>query len=92
MAEKTVDKWTEWMKCEDSQERVIRMFQAAQDQLKLEDMKNCRFIHVRDELVGGVDFETEVRLKLSTEHSPALVFSRQGTNFYVLVYLHQWKN
>lgn len=94
MAEKQVkelNEWTEWLHCQNSDERFIRMFQAEQDQLKLEDSHNCRLIYVRDELVGAVDFETEVRLKLHPETSPALSLNRRGTNVFMFVYLNQWK-
>ena len=63
----TEENWTPYLECQNSQELWIRLHQAEFDQIELEDVQNCRMIHVRGKLVGGVDFDTNVRLKLSTE-------------------------
>lgn len=88
---KELNEWTKWMKSQTSEERFIRMFQAEHDQLRLEESHNCRLIYVRGELVGAVDFETEVRLKLHPETSPALSLNRRGTGVFMFVYLYQWE-
>jgi len=89
--EQELNEWTQWMKCQDSTELFIRMFQAENDQLKVVASHNCRLIYVREKLVGTVDFETEVRLKLHPETSPALSLSRRGTGIFMFVYLKQWE-
>jgi len=84
-------KWTEWMDYSISEGRYPRMFQAELDQLEIKAGHNCRMIHVRNTLVGAIDAETEVKLSLSSENSPALVFNRKGTDVFIMVFLHQWE-
>jgi hypothetical protein len=84
-------KWTEWMKYENHIERSIFRDLAEKNQIELKDGHNCNFIHVRGKMVGGVDYDTEVNLRLYSETSPALVFRRKGTNLMVMVYLHEWE-
>lgn len=84
-------KWTEWMNYSPKEGRYPRMFQAESDQLEIEEGKNCRMIKVRGVLVGAVDKDTEVRLRLSSENSPALIFRRMGTNLFVMAFLHEWE-
>ena len=88
---KELNEWTKWMDSKTSNELFIRMFQAENDQLRLEDRESCRLIYVRGELVGGVDFETEVRLKLHPNTRPALSLTRRGEGIFLFVYLHQWE-
>lgn len=84
-------KWTEWMKYSPEEGRYPRMFLAEQEQLELEDVDNCRLIKVRGVPVGAVDYDTEVRLQLSAENSPALSFRKKGSKLFVMVFLHEWK-
>jgi hypothetical protein len=83
--------WTSWMKYENHIERSIFRDLAEKNQIELKDGHNCNFIHVREKMVGGVDYDTEVNLRLHSETSPALVFRRKGTNLMVMVYLHEWE-
>ncbi len=87
----TEENWTPYLECKNSQELWIRLHQAELDQIEFEELKNVRMIHVRGKLVGGVDHETTVRLKLSTEARPALSFSRRGTDLMVMVFLDEWE-
>ena len=84
-------KWTEWMNYDNYVERSIYREEAQKKQIRFEDTTNCRLIHVRERLVGAVDFETEVSLKLHGDTSPALVFGRRGDPLYLFVYLHEWE-
>ena len=88
---KELNEWTKWMKHENSTERFIHMFQAENDQLRIEDSHNCRLIYVRDKLVAAVDFETSVRLKLHPNTSPALSLTRRGEGIFLFVYLKEWE-
>lgn len=83
--------WTEWMNYEHPVERSVYRDEAEKNQISFEKTKNCRMIHVRGKLVGAVDFETDVRLRLHSETSPALVFGRRGDPLYLFVYLHEWE-
>ena len=83
--------WTPYLECKNSTELWIRLHQAEIDQIKIEKAHNCRMIHVRGVIVGGVDDDTEVKLQLSTENSPALVFQRRGTSLFSMVFLKQWE-
>lgn len=84
-------KWTDWMNYSTDEGRYQRMFEAELDQIEIEEGENCRLIHVRGVLVGAVDADTEVSLRLSSENSPALSFKRRGTNLFVMAYLHEWE-
>ena len=88
---KELNEWTKWMESKTSDELFIRMFQAENDQLEIKDEKTCRLIYVRGKLVGAVDFETEVRLKLHPETSPALSLTRRGQGIFLFVYLKEWE-
>ncbi len=91
MVEEPEKNWASYLECENRQELWIRLHQAEFDQIEFEDMKDCRMIHVRGRIVGAVDLETKVRLRLSTETRPALSFSRRGTGLMVMVFLDEWE-
>ena len=83
--------WTPYLDIQNSQELFIHLHQAEIDQIEVEKAHNCLMVKVRGELVAGVDDDTEVRLQLSTENGPALLFNRRGTNLMVMVFLRQWE-
>ena len=83
--------WTEWMNYPTSTERAIHRDEAEKAQIKFVDEKNCRFIHVRGKLVGAVDYETTVTLRLHAESSPALIYGRRGDQLFFMAFLHEWE-
>lgn len=84
--------WTDWMKHDDWRKKAIFRHEAEREQIRFEEIENCRLIHVRGELVGGVDLTTDVKLRLSSDTPPALIFGRQGDPLYLFVYLHKWEH
>jgi len=85
------ENWTSWMDYPTSTERGIFRDEAEKAQISFEKSKNCRMIHVRGKIVGAVDFETKVTLRLHSDTSPALVFGRRGDPLYFLVFLPDWE-
>ena len=83
--------WTEWMRLSEQEGRYVFRGLAEREQIELEDAENCRIVKVRGVTVGAIDFESEVALKLSSEGSPSLTFTRKGTDFFAMTFLHEWR-